>query len=134
MKLIQNLLLALVALMLSFLLIPLGIIFAIIFCVFKLDDEIALKYFERLFLYIALSIDKVGNFACAILFNTCLIKNSDRKYRFGKENQTISFVMGKNLEADNLTFVGKILNDILNLFEKDHVVKTVKKEDDKMLY
>lgn len=76
----------------------------------------------------ALCIDMIGNYSCAILFNLTLIKKNERAYRFGKERETISYALGKNVMANNLTWLGRMLNKILDFFEKDHSILTVHRE------
>ena len=125
MTLLKNILLALTSIILGVILIPSGIFYALIFFIFRLDKEITLKYFERLFLYIAISIDMIGNFACAILFNSFLLKKNESRYRFGKVGETISSALGKNVIEGNLSIVGVVLNGLLNLFEKDHSIKSI---------
>lgn len=86
------------------------------------------KYLTRLFFYMAVSIDKVGNYACAVLFNLTLIIKNEKAYRFGKEGQTISSALGHNVLSNNLSKLGILLNRLLNLFEKDHAIKAVNEE------
>ena len=59
------------------------------------------------------------------MFNVILIKNTQSLYRFGKNGDTISKVIGLNLQQGNLTMVGKGVNKVLNIFEKDHSIKAV---------
>lgn len=121
--LLKNILLALIAISLSFVLIPIGFITAFIFLIIKADKELTWKYFSRVFYNMAISLDILGNFICSVLFNYTLIKRNSKAYRFGKEGETISAALGKNVLANNLTLAGKILNKILNLFEKNHAIK-----------
>ena len=69
------------------------------------------------FLYkTAIGIDQLGNVVCAKLFSLILIKK--KGYQFGNEDEVISSVIGKNLEAGTLSFAGKCLNWLLNLIDK----------------
>jgi len=125
MTLFKNILLAIVAIGLGSIIIPLGIFFAIIWLISHNEENLGIKYFSRIFRNIALSIDILGNFCCAIMFNVILIKNTQSLYRFGKNGDTISKVIGLNLQQGNLTMVGKGVNKVLNIFEKDHSIKAV---------
>lgn len=125
MKIIKDFFLFILAVSLATVLIPIGVLFAIFYFIFQWDKENAIKYFNRFFKYAAISIDQIGNFACAVLFNILLIKSNERMYRFGKENETISSALGKNVKADNLTILGILLNMVLNLFERNHSLKSI---------
>jgi hypothetical protein len=125
MGLLNNILLAIVAILLGSIIIPIGILFAIVWLIFHKGESLGIKYFSRIFRNIALSIDILGNFCCAIMFNVVLIKSNSTLYRFGKNGDTISKVIGLNLQQGNLTMIGKGVNKILNVFEKDHSIKAV---------
>lgn len=71
----------------------------------------------------AISKDKYENVVCGELFNATLIKNS--KNLFGSHRQTVSTVLGINLKSGNLTITGRILNYILNMFDKNHAIKSI---------
>lgn len=130
MQLLKNFSLLIAAAVLAPVLIPVGVITAVVFSAWQLDYGMLYKYLTRLFFYMAFCLDKIGNYACAVLFNLTLIKSSEKAYRFGKEGESISYSLGKNLIADNLTIAGKCLNSILDFFEKDHSILTVKKGKD----
>lgn len=130
MQLLKNFSLLIAAAVLAPVLIPVGVITAVVFSAWQLDYGMLYKYLTRLFFYMAFCLDKIGNYACAVLFNLTLIKSSEKAYRFGKEGESISYSLGKNLIADNLTIAGKCLNSILDFFEKDHSILTVEKGKD----
>jgi hypothetical protein len=60
------------------------------------------------------------------LFNDILIKKGGHK--FGNPDETISSVLGKNFLKGKLSLMGKGLNWILNLIEKDHSIKAIEHE------
>lgn len=122
-----GLILFIVALFLASWLIPAGVIFALIYFIIKGNWSDLNKYFSRVFKYGAKIIDIFGNYACAVLFNVCLLKKNESIYRFGKEHETISSALGKNLKLDNLNKLGLILNVILNTIDKDHSIKSIDK-------
>lgn len=131
MKLLNNIILAIVALVLGIILMPTGIFYAVMFLIFRIDKELTIKYFERLFMGIALSIDELGNFTCAVLFNHILLKDNYCEYRFGKRDSTISSSLGVNLLNNNLNTIGLLLAKLLDLFEKDHCIKSIVTKDKK---
>jgi hypothetical protein len=113
-----------VACLLSLALFGLGIIFGIAQGFIRVQLGTGLKNANKKFLTMAKSIDKLGNVMCAELFNATLITR-ESEYRFGKIEQTISMVIGYNLQVDTLSRVGRALNWILDKCEKDHCIKAI---------
>lgn len=68
-------------------------------------------------------IDQLGNVVCAKLFDVILITKDG--HPFGNEDEVISSVIGKNERAGTLTFVGKMLNWLLNAIDKNHTIKAI---------
>lgn len=124
-KVAKSIILAILASCLSAIIMPTGIVVAFWFMIVRFDKNISIKYLDRLFFNIAISLDILGNFVCAILFNLTLIKNNQSAYRFGKEGETISSSLGKNLLAGNLTLIGRALNSVLNLLDRNHSIKSI---------
>lgn len=87
------------------------------------------KNISQYFRTVAIAIDQLGNVVCADLFNVTLIKFKKGAYKFGNPDETISGVLGKNQKLDKLTTVGKILNGILSLIEKDHSIKAIEEDE-----
>jgi len=106
----------LIAILLSILLFPIGFIVALFYPGRR-------KYLFR----IAVSIDQTGNVVCAKLFNIIFITGAG--YKFGKEDETISSVLGKNKKQNTLRFLGKLLDLILDHIEKDHSVKSIETDE-----
>jgi len=79
--------------------------------------------FKKYHLHLAISIDQYGNCLCQYLFNSLLITKEG--YKFGNIDETISSVLGKNKMSKNLTGLGRCLDYLLNLFEKDHSIKSI---------
>jgi hypothetical protein len=71
----------------------------------------------------AVNLDKFGNREFRTLLNKVLI--TDKGYRFGNINETISSVLGKNQLTATLTNSGKILVWILDKIENDHALKSI---------
>lgn len=99
----------LVALILSFIILPIGFLFQVVVTLFRsLDDYL----FD-----IAKSIDQHGNTVCKELFNQTLIKKKDTP--FGDMDRTISYVLAQN--RGNLTLLGKALAWLLNAIDEGHL-------------
>lgn len=100
-----------VAVILLAILSPLFILYAIIRAINKSE------YFYN----VALSIDQLGNaMGCIIMNDVLLTKNS--KYLFGNVDDTISYVLGMNYNANTLTIFGKL---IVFFLSRKHVQKAV---------
>ena len=57
------------------------------------------------------------------MFNRLLIEQDG--YKFGKVQETISSVLGKNQLLDKLSLTGRALVVLLELFEEDHCLKSI---------
>lgn len=117
----MGLILFIVALVLMFVIYPIGYAFMWIKFIFTLK----FKELDNLHLKIAIEIDELGNLMFKDLFNKILIKPGG--YPFGNDEQTISHVIGVNKLTNNLTKLGKFIADILNKIEKNHVEKAAEK-------
>ena len=130
-KLIKSIVLFLIASVLSVVLLPLGIIWTvgeIIVRIFTSEQKKSALAKSIWFLTstlhsLALWLDQIGNAVCRDLFNRLLIEKD--WYKFGKVQETISSVLGKNQMLDTLSLWGRILVSILELFEGDHCLKSI---------
>ena len=98
----------------------------IIFLYFKVGRKQYLKELSKMFRKKAIGVDQTGNGAYLLFLNATMILD-DTLALFGNEDETISSVLGKNLLLNNLTIFGNILNQILNIFEKQHSIKSIEK-------
>jgi hypothetical protein len=100
---------------------------AIILCVVIFPLGVLVRMFYRnvgeYLLRILISIDQMGNVVCDKLFDLTLVKG----HYFGNEDETISSAIGRAKLNNDLTFTGKILDSILNLFENNHSIKSIEK-------
>lgn len=80
--------------------------------------EKSLGYLSSIIRSIAVGIDQIGNSVCRDLFNRLLIKSG--WYKFGKVQETISSVLGKNERDWTLTAFGGIIVEVLDWIDKDH--------------
>ncbi len=72
----------------------------------------------------ALSLDIWANKEFRTLWNTQL--RIDSGYKFGRENETISSALGKNERDKTLSKKGKLLVKILDFFDENHCIKSIK--------
>lgn len=129
-KLLHSLILLLVALALALVLLPLGLLWTlgeIWFRFFVPSGNSASKkglwYLWGIFRSVAIGIDQIGNSVCRDLFNRCLITSS--WYKFGKVQETISSVLGKNERDWTLSLGGLLLVIILDAIDKDHCRESI---------
>ena len=106
-----------------YLLVVVAFILFIIFAPIGWVVALCFKGRKDYFWRVALSIDQTGGVICSQLFNLLLIKNG---YRFGDPDKTISYVLGRNKLKGTLTDLGKALDWLLDLIDKEHTLKAVK--------
>ena len=130
-SLTKSLVLFWVAGILSVILLPLGIIWTVGEILVRILSSSQKKsafaksiWFLTATLHsLALGLDQIGNAVCRDLFNRLLIEEDG--YKFGKVQETISSVLGKNQMLDTLSLTWWILVSILELFEEDHCIKSI---------
>ena len=130
-NLIKSLVLFLIAGALSVVLLPLGILWTVGEILVRIFSSSQKKsactksiWFLTATLHsLALWLDQIGNAVCRDMFNRLLIEKD--WYKFGKVQETISSVLGKNQMLDTLSLWGWILVSILELFEEDHCIKSI---------
>ena len=130
-NLIKSLVLFLIASVLSVVLLPLGIIWTvgeIIVRIFSSSQKKSaftksLWFLTATLHSLALGLDQIGNAVCRDMFNRLLIEQDG--YKFGKVQETISSVLGKNQLLDKLSLTGRALVVLLELFEEDHCLKSI---------
>ncbi len=110
----MGILLTILAIIISSIIVPIGLIYGLIRHLFGLNDKS---------LNIALVIDIAGNVLCAELFNDLLIKEDLRP--FGNPYQTISEVLGIHNQLLNLTVAGQGLVNLLDYLDPYHVEKSI---------
>ena len=123
MKIINNLLLAIVATLLFFIIIPLALIYALFFT-WKSKSNI-LVFLGDVLLKYSIGLDQIGNATCYIFLNNVIIKDITI-HSFGNIDETISSVIGKNKLKNNLTICGVILDEILSItLGKEHSINSI---------
>lgn len=119
--------LAIVALILSAVLFPLGLLLTFFVNLYKRRWSFSFKRLDQQFLSIATSIDASGNVVCKDLFN--LILKQKGGVDFGNRKETISSVLGKNQRDKTLTNFGIAFCELLDFIDKDHCKKSIKNEN-----
>ncbi|MBA4318500.1 MAG: hypothetical protein C0412_08875 [Flavobacterium sp.] len=115
--------LAIMALLLSMVLFPLGLVLTFFVNLYKRRWSFSFKRLDQQFLSIATSIDASGNVVCKDLFN--LILKQKGGVDFGNRKETISSVLGKNKRDGTLTRTGKGVAFILDKIDTNHCLKSI---------
>jgi hypothetical protein len=129
MKLLNNIILYIAAVVLTVLLFIPGIIHAIYAAIRWGSFYMRINYY---FLNSAVSIDIMCNSLFSPLLNDWFLRKNG--YHFGKKGETISSALGKNQCVNGLTYMGKGLAGILNLLQKDHCWISIDEEDYHIYY
>ena len=127
MKTLTSFILALVAVILFICIAPFGVIYGLGASFFKVKFKEGFAKIGGYFMSIAISIDQSGNVFCKELFNDALIK--PKGHSFGNEDETISSVLGKNKVNNTLTWAGKLLDSLLNVFERNHSIISIEHDE-----
>jgi hypothetical protein len=115
----RGLILFIVSKVLVVLFYPIGFTYSVILTICKSGFKALDKYLFNC----AIATDQHANTYLAKLFNDIMIKPNGHK--FGNPDETISSVLGKNLQKNNLSFLGKCLNFILDQIDSDHSIKSI---------
>jgi hypothetical protein len=121
-RLINNIIIFIVAMFLLFTVGTFGLIYTIIWSIFNSAKISFFKYWADLMYTINVGIDKIGNVLLAAFLNKFAIV--EQTYKFGNINDTISEALAKNL--DNLTPLGKFIVDVLEWIDPGHMEKSIK--------
>lgn len=125
-SLLHSLILLLVALALAVVLLPLGILRTLAEIWFRVfipsgknsPSKKGLWYLSSIIRTIAIGLDQIGNSVCRDMLNRLLITSG--WYSFGKVQETISSVLGKNQETGTLTFFWAMIVKLLDTLDKNH--------------
>ena len=99
--------------------VPLGIVYGYLY---KLSYK-SVAGLGEFSLKIAISIDQLGNVIMQYLLNDVMIVNNG--YKFGNRDETISSVIGKNIERNTLSGVGKLFNFWLDFIDAGHSLNSI---------
>jgi hypothetical protein len=115
----RGLILFTTALILQVIFYPIGFTYSVILTIFKSGYKSLDKYLFNC----AIAADQHANTFLAKLFNDIMIQVGG--HQFGNPDETISSVLGKNVKSKKLSYIGKVLNFILNQIDKDHSIKSI---------
>lgn len=73
---------------------------------------------------LAIAIDQYGNGLSKYLFNAVLIKKTS-VHKFGNIDETISSVIGKNKVAGTLSWMGNVVDIVLDSLDPNHSIKSI---------
>ena len=126
MKHITGILLFIVALLLAFIIMPLGFVYGIVKNILTFRGKTLILVINKAFYMIAYAIDQLGNVVCQFLFNDLMIKKDG--YKFGDPDKTISYVLGINKQDSTLSGFGGLIVALLHLIDPNHVEKAVQND------
>ena len=126
MKHITGILLFIVALLLAFIIMPLGFVYGIVKNILTFRGKTLILVINKAFYMIAYAIDQLGNVVCQFLFNDLMIKKDG--YKFGDPDKTISYVLGINKQNGTLSGFGGLIVALLHLIDPNHVEKAVQND------
>ena len=102
----------------------LSVIITPIYYIVNLDWKGGFKQLNYWFLMLAVSIDQFGNVSCAKVLQLTMTKSPDA-HPFGNEDDTVSYVLGRNKYKNNLTNFGKFIVWVLHVIDRNHVEKAI---------
>jgi uncharacterized membrane protein YcfT len=73
---------------------------------------------------LAIATDQYGNGLSKYLFNILLIKKT-AGHKFGNIDETISSVIGKNKVAGTLTWLGRVVDIVLDSLDPNHSIDAI---------
>ena len=98
---------------------PLGFIYGIFHSLFTRG----FKGIGEYLLKIAISVDQLGNVMMQHLLNILWVKRG--RYKFGNRDETISSALGRNKKLGTLTFLGKVIDKILDIIDPNHSLNSI---------
>ncbi len=138
MKLLISIVLLILALTLTIILAPLGVIVALIRGIYKRKlKDWYISTAEYIF-DMAYAVNQFGNVMMAPLFNIFFIKEELvfplMDLRFGDPYETISSCLGRNYLMLNLTWAGKAMFVILDKIDPNHCIDAIEEKEMYNLY
>lgn len=119
-----------VSVALACVMLPLGILWTTVeigirflFPHWKSAGEKSLWYLSSMIRSIAIGLDQIGNSVCRDMLNRLLITSD--WYSFGKVQETISSVLGKNEKSWTLTWLGGVIVAVLDWIDPGHCKKCI---------
>lgn len=129
-KITTNVLLLLIAVVLFPFLFVWGIIELVINLFIRRHFIKALSKFSDVFKVIGVVVDIFINYILQVPLNRLLITSDG--YKFGQMPDTMSYALGRNELKGTTSSKGDRLISLLNVFEKEHSIKTVRDRDQRL--
>ena len=126
MRHITGILLFIIALLLAFIIMPIGFVYGIVKNILTFKGKTLILVINKAFYMIAYAIDQLGNVVCQFLFNDLMIQKGG--YKFGDPDKTISYVLGINKQNSTLSGFGGLIVALLHLVDPNHVEKAVQND------
>lgn len=114
-----------IAVILTTILTFVSFVFTPIYYIVTFKWKKGLNELDRWFFKLALSVDQFGNVSCAKFLQVTMSKSG---HKFGNEDDTVSYVLGRLKYQDDLTWFGRVVVLILDVIENDHVEMAVDKK------
>lgn len=114
-----GMLLLFISIILFLITIPIGFLYGLIYTFFTKS----IRGIGDFSLKISISLDQMGNVIMQHLLNEIMILKGG--YKFGNRDETISSVLGKNLETQTLSKLGNALNSLLDYLEAGHSLNSI---------
>ena len=86
-------------------------------------DEYEKSIEELKITIVEISIDQLVNVSMQYLLNHVMIVTGG--YKFGNRDETISSVIGKNIERNTLSKVGRLFNFVLDIIDAGHSLNSI---------
>ena len=118
-KFMQGLTLLILSILLVVVFTVLSFIYTIFYTAFTLKFQTGINNFGSYMSKMALALDQFGNVSCSTLLQITLSKKGG--FKFGDEDDTVSYILGRLKYQKKLTIFGKLMVLILHLIERNHV-------------
>lgn len=115
----SGIVLLIISIVLFILTIPVGLIYGFVYKLFT-KSIVGIGEFS---LKIAISLDQLGNVTMQHLLNAIMIVSGG--YKFGNRDETISSVIGKNIELNTLSKFGKLIDTVLDFIDPKHSLNSI---------
>ena len=113
--------------LIGFIFITVALVYSIVKSVYRRKFFVeGLSDINNKLISMAVAFDMYGNVVGNEILNDMLVKDKTI-HPFGKKGETISQGLGWNKYYENLTKTGKLLDKILDLFDRNHSLKSIEK-------
>jgi hypothetical protein len=100
-----------------------SIVFTPIYYICTFRWKSGMKELNRWFFKMALSVDQFGNVSCSKVLEKLFTKRYG--HPFGHEDDSVSYVLGRNQFKKTLTPLGRMLVNLLNAIDNGHCTNAI---------